>query len=155
MVVHDSFITRKPLEFTLIVLFVLFLLLLPVYFVTKRSAGSTEPKGVLLTETYGEAIYLFDTESDLSENDKKILFRLNYEGNWVQWRGSLLTCDDMGGLFRVSIDHRGTGFNDVIFTTPVDCTAIPIGTTITYKTRLIDRLPKTFVGKEGELIGWD
>ncbi|MFH1064667.1 MAG: hypothetical protein V1729_06295 [Candidatus Woesearchaeota archaeon] len=154
MVVHESFITRRPLEFTLIVLFVLFIILLPVYFVTKQSAKDAKPKGILMTETYGETIYLFGQDSELSDNDKKIMFRLNYEGNMVQWTGSLLSCEDLEGLFKVSVDHRGNGFGDVLFTTLDDCTDILPGTTITYKTRLIDRLPNTFIGKEGKIIGW-
>jgi hypothetical protein len=106
----------------------------------------------LIAETYNEASYLFSLESDLSESDKKHLFTINYEGNFVQWTGDLLSCDNLNGIFRVSVDHIGDGFGDVLFTTFEDCTEIPLGSSITYKTKLIDWKTKSFIGKEGEII---
>ncbi|MBU2561101.1 MAG: hypothetical protein KKD17_02305 [Nanoarchaeota archaeon] len=154
MVIHESFVTRKPLEFTLIVLVIVLVVLLPFYFITKKNAAPAE-EGQLIPETYSEVNYLLGPESDLSESDKKHLFALSYEGNFVQWSGSMLSCDSLGSMFRVSIDETGNNFGDVIFTTMSDCTDIPAGTTITFKTRLIDWKITTFVGKDGEIIKWE
>jgi len=155
MVIHESFMTRKPLEFTLIALFMILLLLLPVYFYTKKVTFDREPDGKMITETYNEVWFFFSPDSYLSANDKKIMFRINYDENWVQWRGNLLTCEDRGNSFRVSIDHRGIGLSDVVFTTVDSCEDIPIGASINYKVMLVNRLSYTFTGKDGEIIGWD
>jgi hypothetical protein len=155
MVVHESFVTRKPLEFTIIVLFIVFLLLLPVYFYTKKQKEGAPAGAALITETYSEVNYIFGAESDMSENDKKNLFRRNYEGNIVQWSGTLLACDSMGLLFRVSIDETGDGMGDVLFTTAQDCTNIHLGSPVTYKTLLIEWKIRTFTGKEGEILTWE
>jgi hypothetical protein len=156
MVVHESFVTRKPLEFTIIVLFIVFLLLLPVYFYTKQHKASEARQVVpVVTDTYGEVNYLFGPDSDLSDSDKKNLFKMNYENRFVQWIGTLLACDPLGnGMFRASVDHTGGGMGDVLFTTFKDCTGIPIGSTVTYKTMLIEWKIRSFIGKEGEILTW-
>ncbi|MBN1545019.1 hypothetical protein JW898_06180 [Candidatus Woesearchaeota archaeon] len=155
MVVHESFVTRKPLEFTLIVLVIVLVVLLPFYFITKNNNAAQVEQGQLIPETYSEVNYLFGPDSDLSESDKKHLFQLNYMGNFVQWSGSMLSCDGMGSMFRVSIDETGDGFGDVIFTTINDCTGVPAGATMTFKTRLVDWKITTFIGKDGEIIRWE
>lgn len=151
MVVHESYVTRKPLEFTLIVLLIIFIILIPAYFLTKKSPEEI-PKDYLLTETYEEVAYLFSPDSDLTDSDKKTMFKVNYDDHFVQWTGMLLNCDVMTPLFRVSVDHTGNGFSDVLFTTYSDCTSIEPGTLITYKVRLIDLKMGTFTGKDGEII---
>lgn len=151
MVLNESFVTRKPLEFTLMVLFVIFLLLLPVYFYTKHTKQTAKPE-TLIAESYNEVDYKFNPESELSENDKRQLFKIEYEGNFVEWRGALMNCEQLTGAFKVGIDHRGTGFADVLFTTQQDCSKIPVGEAINYKIRLVDRKSRTFIGTDGEII---
>jgi hypothetical protein len=108
----------------------------------------------LVSETYSEVGYFFSPESDLSESDKRQLFRMKYENNFVQWQGTLLACETMNGLFTVSVDQRGEGTSDVLFTTQDDCTKIPVGSQVLYKTRLIDWKIRSFIGKDGEIISW-
>ncbi|MBW2972208.1 hypothetical protein KY359_04195 [Candidatus Woesearchaeota archaeon] len=155
MVIHESFVTRKPLEFTLIVLVIVLVLLLPVYFLTKNGSANAAEQAVFIPQTYGEVEYFFSAESDLSESDKRHLFQLQYEGNFVQWTGLLLACEPMSGLFKVSIDHSGDGFGDVMFMTDKDCSGVPLGSTATYRTRLIDWKITTFIGKDGEVLSWE
>lgn len=152
MVVHESFVTRKPLEFTIIVLFIIFILLIPVFFLTKDDADQEEEETEFITQTYPEVNFIFSPESDLSESDKRYLFRLDYENRFVQWTGTLLACNDINGMFRVSVDHSGNGFGDVLFTTFKDCTNITKGSDITYRMKLIDWKVTTFIGKEGEIL---
>ncbi|MBW2964956.1 hypothetical protein KY363_05865 [Candidatus Woesearchaeota archaeon] len=151
MVVHESFVTRKPFEFTIIVLLIIFILLVPVYFLTKRTPEPARSDEVL-TETYEEVDYLFGPQSDLTDSEKKTLFRINYEGHTVQWTGTLLSCSEMTPLYRVSVDHHGNGFGDVLFTTDQNCTSISPGTTVTYSITLIDLKIRTFTGKNGVIL---
>jgi|GEM_PF-2600526 len=154
MVVQESFVTRKPLEFTLIVLFILFLLLLPVYFYTKQQA-SNKKQEVLIAETFSEVNFLFSPDSDLSENDKRTLFRIKYEGRFVQWTGRLISCDTLdNGVYKATIDHTDDDVGDVLFTIDKDCNLLDIGSEITYKTRLIDLKSKLYIGKDGELVSF-
>ena len=152
MVVQESFVTRKPVEFTLIVLFIVLVLLAPLYIYMKWSP-SDDDKEVFITESFNEVMYMFSPESDLSPADKRIMFRLEYEGNIVQWSGTLLSCDRANGLSRLSVDHLGTGFADVIFTTRQDCPASAVGAPLTYRMTLVDWKTTTFIGKDGEVIG--
>jgi hypothetical protein len=154
MVVHESFVTRKPLEFMLIVLVIVLILLLPLYFYTKNRAEAAAPEGIIVAESYGEVAYIFGPDSDLSESDKKHLFRFNYENNIVQWSGTLVSCEEQGGLFRLSVDHDGDGFGNVLFRTFNNCTGIPPGSAVTYKMTLIDLKVRTFIGKDGEVTKW-
>jgi hypothetical protein len=154
MVVQESYITRKPLEFTLILLVIVLILLLPVYFYTKHTRASSVEEGELIAQTYKEVWYMFSSESDITDNDKRHLFRLNYEGNLVQWTGTLLSCDNLDGVYRISVDHSGDGTSDVLFTTYEDCIDMPVGSVITYKIELIDWKTTIFVGKDGEVIKW-
>ncbi len=153
MVIPESFVTRKPLEFTLIVLFVVLIFLMPVYYFTKHSVEDA-PTEFFIAETYDEVSYQFSPESDLTMSEKKMLFKTSYEGHFVQWSGTLLSCTEMTPWFRVSVDQSGDGFGDVLFTTPNNCTTIPAGQVITYKVRLIDLKIRTFTGKDGEVIQW-
>ena len=155
MVIHESYITRKPLEFMLIVLSIILIILLPIYFYTEKTKESRVEEKILVPQTYNEVKYLFSPESDLSESDKRHLFSLTYEGNYVQWVGPLLVCNDLDGVYRVSIDQSGDGFGDVLFTTYEDCTGIPEGVDVTYKIKLIDWKVNSFIGSEGEIIKWD
>ena len=155
MVVHESFVTRKPMEFTIIVLFAVFILLLPVYILTKPRSDVGDQNEDILAESYEEIQFRFSTESDLTESDKRQLFRLQYEGERVQWSGVLLACDDIGGWYRVSVDQTGNGFGDVLFTTFNNCSDVPLGSRVYYSTVLIDRKTKSFIGKEGEISRWD
>ena len=153
MVIYDSYVTRKPLEFTLIALTILLILLLPVYIYTSRSLKrSPPPDDEILTVSFNEANFFFSSESDLSEQDKKHLFVMGYEGRKVQWKGVLQTCDSLGTLFRMGIDHTGNGFNDVLLTTDDDCMTIPEGDTVTYRMRILDWKVNKFIGTEGEII---
>ncbi|MBW2967981.1 hypothetical protein KY362_05840 [Candidatus Woesearchaeota archaeon] len=151
MVIHESYITRKPLEFTLLVLFIILVILLPVY-VYMEFFYTAKEKGSVLTETFNEVAYRFSPESDLSPADKRVMFRLEYEGNTVQWKGQLLSCTKMNDMYRVNVDHLGTGFADVVFTTLDDCSMIEPGQTIEYRMELVDWQTTTFIGKDGELI---
>jgi hypothetical protein len=151
MVVHESFVTRKPLEFTIIVMVIVLILLLPVYVYTKNPGQETSKDETAITQSYGEVNYIFGPESDMSEADKKNLFKLSYENRFVQWEGVLLACDDMGGLFRVSIDHSGDGAGDVLFTTDTDCRSRTLGLPVSYRTRLIEWKIRTFIGKDGAI----
>jgi hypothetical protein len=153
MVIQESFVTRKPLEFTLIVLLIVLLILLPVYFITKEQ--KTAPQEVLVAETYDEVNYWFNIESELSDSDKRHLFQLNYENNFIQWTGDIVACDRLAPLYRVSVDHSGDGRADVIFTTDNDCKGIPLGKRIVYQTRLIDLKVFIFIGKDGEIVNWE
>ncbi|MBW2997650.1 hypothetical protein KY349_04895 [Candidatus Woesearchaeota archaeon] len=150
MVIHESYVTRKPLEFTLIILVIVFIILIPIYFLTKQKAESA-PESVLIAETYDEVHYRFTPESELSESDKKHLFSIDYEGNFVQWSGTLLACDSLNGLYRVSVDHISDGYGDVLFTTTQDCSNIGVGSSVTYRIKLIDWKVTTFIGSEGEI----
>ncbi len=152
MVVHESFVTRKPLEFTLIVLFVILLLLLPVYFLTKQRAATRQTGPSFIPETFAETNYQFDRDSDLSESDKRTLFKITYKDNAVQWTGILLSCQPADGMFRLSIDHVGTDLADAIFITVDDCTKIEIGSGITYKMTLVDWNVGTFIGNDGKIL---
>lgn len=154
MVVHEHYVTRKPLEFTLIFLFIIFLLLIPVYFYTKHLKESRTQTKVLIAESYSEVHYLFSQESDLSADDKKHLFSYKYVGNYVQWQGALMNCENVGGLYRVRVAEEGSTFADVIFTVSKDCTNIPQGIIITYKMKLVDWQVKSFIGSDGEIITW-
>jgi hypothetical protein len=151
MVIHESYVTRKPLEFTLIILVIVFIILIPIYFLTKQNAEAA-PDSVLITETYDEVHYRFTSESELSESDKKHLFTIDYEENFVQWSGTLLACDSLNGLYRVSVDHIGDGYGDVLFTTSQDCSNIGVGSFVTYRIKLIDWKVTTFIGSEGEIL---
>jgi len=153
MVVHESFVTRKPLEFTLVVMVILLILLIPVYIYTKNNPDA-EPDAELIAETYDEVKYLFSRESDLTESDKRTLFKIKYEDNLVQWTGPIIACDRLNSMYRVSVDGSGDGFGDILFTTFDDCTQIQEGKDITFKMRLIDRKTTTFIGKDGVIIGW-
>ena len=156
MVVHESFVTRKPLEFTIIVLFIVFLLLLPVYFYTKQYRARPQETAAMVTETYGEVNYLFGSDSDFSDSDKKNLFKRNYENRLVQWTGTLLDCSYIdNGMFKVSIDHTDSGMGDVLFTTFKNCTSILPGSSVTYKTVLIEWKIRSFIGKDGEILTWE
>lgn len=155
MVIHESFVTRKPLEFTLIVLFVIFLLLLPVYFYTRNYSRDAVEEAEFIPESYEEVAFLFSQDSDLSDSDKKNIFKFKYEDNMVQWGGILLSCELMTPLYRVSVDETGDGFGDVLFTTDYDCTHIPIGSRLEFNMTLIDRKTRMFIGLDGEIIGWD
>jgi len=154
MVIHESFVTRKPLEFTFIVLSIIFVLLLPVYLYTRERAEDKTVTDVIIPETYSETNYFFSPDSDLSESDKRQLFKIKYEKKFVQWTGSLRACEPRSGLFTVSIDQRGEDNSDVLFTTQDDCTKIPIGSQVAYKTMLIDWKIRTFIGKDGAIISW-
>jgi hypothetical protein len=155
MVIQEHYVTRKPLEFTIIVLFILFLLLLPVYFYSKHSRAQSKAGIILLEDTYGEVAYIFSPESDISEADKRHLFTLNYEGKFVQWSGTLMACDTLDGAYRVSVDENQDNYAEVLFLTYKDCTQIPSGSDITFKTKLIDWKTKTFTGSEGEILKWE
>jgi hypothetical protein len=151
MVIHESYITRKPLEFVLIVLLIVLLLLLPIYFYTKDDTAEST-RDTLVAETYAEVRYVFGPESELSEKDKKILFKTSYENNVVQWKGILLACVDLGNAFRVSIDQTGDGYGDVLFISYKNCTNVTKGSEVNYRTKLIDLKVNTFTGKEGEVL---
>ncbi len=152
MVVDDSFVTRKPIEFTLIVLVIIFILLLPVYFFTKNNNVQSGSEASLITESYDEVKFLFGSESDLSEKDKRDLFKISYENQMIQWTGTLLVCEPLDTIFRVSVDQDGDGNGDVIFTSFTDCTGVVTGSPITYRVKLIDWHTDKFVGKEGEVL---
>lgn len=154
MVIHESFVTRKPMEFTLIVLFVILLLLIPVYLYTRNSSGKSDEQPEIITESYPEVAFLFSTESDLSDSDKKHLFKLKYEGSVVQWDGNMLSCDPLDGMYRVRVDETGDEVGDVLFTTEQDCTSIPPGAYISFRTKLIDWKVTRFIGSKGEVTGW-
>jgi hypothetical protein len=82
------------------------------------------------------------------------MFRIKYENNFVQWTGSLRACKPLAGLSTLSIDERGEESSDVLFTTRDDCTMIPVGSQVTYKTRLVDWKIMSFIGKDGEILSW-
>jgi hypothetical protein len=155
MEVHEHYVTRKPLEFTLIFLSIIFLLLIPVYFYTKYIHDSNIKAYTLISESYSEVEYYFSQESDLSADDKKHLFSYKYEGNYVQWQGTLMNCENVGGLYRVRISVESSTFADVIFTVSKDCTNIPQGSIITYKMKLIDWQTPAFIGSDGEILRWE
>lgn len=155
MVVPESFVTRKPLEFTLLVLFMIFLLLLPVYYYTKNRQKTSVVPPELITESYQEAAFQFSPESDLSDIDKRHLFNLKYENNIVQWDGDMLACDSMTDLFRVRVDENGDDVGDVLFTTEHDCMDIPPGSHIYFRMKMVDWKVIRFIGSEGEILRWD
>ena len=153
MVIHESFVTRKPFKFTLIVLVIVLIILVPIYlYATQKEEIKVEEE--LIAETFEEVKYLFGPESDLSESDKRHLFELKYEGNFVEWEGALLACDAMTGFFRVSVDQTGDKFGDVLFTTQQNCTNIAAGSAISYRMKLIEWKVTTFTGSEGEILEW-
>ncbi|MFC1741717.1 hypothetical protein ACFL3V_04240 [Nanoarchaeota archaeon] len=154
MVIHESYITRKPLEFTLIVLTIVLVLLLPVYLFTKHNLKGDLLQEDIIAESFEEANFMFGPESELSEKDKKHLFVMKYEGNFVQWSGKLSTCDSLGAMFRVGVDHTGNGFSDVLFTTFDDCRVGAEGGMVTYKMRVVDWKVNRFIGKDGRLVKW-
>lgn len=148
---EESFVTRKPLEFTLIVLFIILLLLTPVHFYLKYKNSQTTEESKFLTETYSEVDYWFGADSDLTEDDKRILFNINYKGNVVQWTGRLVECTPQEERFIVSMAHKSLDFSDVIFTTEDDCTDLPLGKDVNYKMKLLEWKINAFIGEEGEL----
>ena len=152
MVIHESFVTRKPVEFTLIVLLIIFILLLPVYFYTRNISKNVIEDSAFIPESYGEVAFFFSQDSDLSDSDKKNMFKFKYEGNIVQWDGTFLSCELMTPIYKVSVDENGDGFGDVLFTTDDDCMDIPKGSQLLFKIKLIDRKTRTFIGSEGEII---
>jgi len=154
MEVHESYVTRKPLEFTLICLFIILIILIPVYFYTKYLKESRTQTQVLIPESYSEVEYLFSQDSELSADDKKHLFAYKYVGNYVQWQGTLMNCENIGGPYRVRVADEGASFADVVFTVSKDCTIIPQGSPITYKMKLVDWQVRSFIGSDGEIVTW-
>jgi hypothetical protein len=156
MVFHDSFVTRKPLEFTIIVLFAVFILLLPVYFYTGYRTKITATKERMIYETYAEVKYTFGPDSDIPDSEKRKLFKISYEGNTVQWTGTLMSCETMGSMYRVRVDtDQNDEFSEVIFTTFNNCTGIPAESTINYRMNLVDWKTNIFIGNKGEILKWD
>jgi len=152
MVIYDSFVIRKPLEYTLIVMVIVLIILLPIYLYSKQQGDQKGKKVIFITESFGEFNYQFGPESELSNNDKKLMFKLYYEGNIVQWNGKLLSCTQVNDLYHVSVDHTENGRGDVIFMSRDDCKKNQIGEFLTYKMKLIDRKVQSFIGKDGEII---
>lgn len=149
---EESYVTRKPMSFTLIVLVIILLVLTPVYFYMTYMLSDKEPTGELVTETYNEVNYWFSTESDLTEKDKKTLFRINYEGNDVQWQGLLIECTPIDGVFRVGVTHKSSEFPDVLFMTEDDCTTLVLGRSITYRITLVEWKVNSYIGKDGRIL---
>lgn len=152
MVVHESFVTRKPLEFLLIVLVIIFLILGVFYLYTKNRVQDDSDEPRLLMETFNEVIYLFSPESDLSAEDKRLMFKLNYDGNIVQWYGRLLVCEQLEGRSRMTIDQDDDGQHEVVFTSYDPCSSVTPEEFVTYKMTLVDLKTTTFVGKDGVII---
>lgn len=149
---EESYVTRKPMSFTLIVLVIILIILTPVYFYMKYLGSREKVTGQFLAESYSEVDYWFNTESDLTENDKKTLFRINYEGNTVQWRGTLVECTPVDGIFKVGASHKSAEFPDALFMTEDDCTGYSLGSTMTYRMRLIEWKVNSFIGDQGSII---
>jgi hypothetical protein len=154
MVIRESFVTRKPLEFTLLVLFLIFLILLPVYFYTKNRAENAVVQPEMLSESYQEVASLFSPESDLSDSDKRHLFNFKYENSVVQWDGDILGCDAMTDMYRVRVDETGDDVGEVLFTTVDDCMTIPSGSHISFKMKIVDWTVTRFIGADGEILTW-
>lgn len=150
--INDSYIQRKPLEFTLIVLVIILLTLTPVYVYLKFFAKEKE-EVKLITESFEEVNFNFVAESEISEADKKINFRINYKNNVVQWRGIFLKCEEIGrSFYQVNVQHKDSSVPDVIFTTSENCLNKFPTSTITYKMTLVDWRDPTFIGKDGEIL---
>ncbi|NQU79269.1 hypothetical protein HQ545_05895 [Candidatus Woesearchaeota archaeon] len=149
MVIHDSYVTRKPLQFTLIVLTIVLVILLPIYIYSFYARE--EPNPDMITQSYNEVNFYFSPESELSLSDKRHMFSIFYEGGIVQWRGNMISCIVLDNMYRVGVDHQGNGQEDVVFTTFDDCNEIPEGYKIIYHAELIDRINDKFIGRNGEI----
>ena len=150
MVVEEHIVIRRPILFMVIVLAVLFAIFIPAkYIIEKKSSVSYAG---FVNESYSDVWYWFNINSPLTADEKKELFDIKYSGNIVEWSGKLLNCRSLESLSSVSVEHRSTGFADVVFSTGDDCSSLPEGSEITYQIELIDLRVNVFVGRKGKII---
>ncbi|MFC1723197.1 hypothetical protein ACFL0V_03585 [Nanoarchaeota archaeon] len=151
MVIHEHFVTRRPLLFLIIVMTVLVLLYAPARILVQSYADRMREAHVL-EESYEEVWKWFNSDSPLNIEEKQELYWIKYNGNVVEWQGMVLGCKDLGNIRSVKIDHRGTSYADVVFSTLTTCDEWPIDKTIRYRMEIIDWRVNVFVGKEGSLM---
>ncbi|HII72580.1 TPA: hypothetical protein HA265_07525 [Candidatus Woesearchaeota archaeon] len=152
MVVHESFVTRRPIAFLVIMLGILVMIYLPVkYVIMPLSMGEEMP--VTVNDTYQDTWRQFDQESLLTAEEKMILYETRYRGAVIEWQGRMMGCKDLDGVYSVMIKERNTtDYPDVVFSTLENCTARQTDLMIRYRMQIIDLNADVFVGKNGMII---
>ncbi len=146
---HEHIVIRKPFTFFIIVMLILIALYILIRLYVIDEWPDHEPR--MIEESYNETWARFSSESDLNPSEKRELFKITYKGNNIRWQGKMLECAKLDNGFLVRVDHRGSEFADVSFTTTESCTGFEKGDEIDYSMELDDLQINVFIGVKGEI----